>query len=42
MSKEKYECTNLEIVRFEMTDVIMASDPDRYELEREMIQLSLK
>lgn len=32
MNKEKYECTQLEIVRFQTEDVIMTSGPgDEYE-----------
>lgn len=41
MTKEKYERTELEVIRFMTEDIIMISgeDPDEYELDRGFVHL---
>ena len=34
MNKEKYERTELDIIKFEIEDILSLSNPDEYELER--------
>lgn len=43
MNKEKYERTEMEVIKFQTEDVIMTSgfDPDEYEGERTMIHLPM-
>ena len=39
MKKEKYERTELDIIRFEMEDILSLSNPNEYELERNNVFL---